>query len=562
MSSKTTISARLAGTNSFRLASLYFHTIRYLRPRQIWWRLWYRLYRPRIQSQPAPPVRDARGPWAHPLPREQSLLDPQTACFLNQRGRIDDPAIWNDAGYDRLWLYNLHYFDDLNARGADERNAWHSELIERWIAENSPDYGNGWEPYPTSLRIVNWVKWLQAGNPPTENMVDSLATQARWLRRRLEYHILGNHLLANAKALCFAGLFFSGRETDRWHRKGLAILHREIPEQILPDGGHFERSPMYHLLVLEDLLDLINLHRRYQAEIPQQWHDTVTVMLQWSGVMRHPDGEIPFFNDAAFGIAPEPEAIDDYAQALDFVLPRSVQAPLTHLPQTGYARIERGSAVMFTDMAPVGPNYLPGHAHADTLSFELSVRGHRIFVNGGTSLYGLTNERERQRATENHNTVLIDETNSSEVWSGFRVARRAEIIETYSQNLPDRVRIGGIHDGYKRLPGSPMHRRDWVLKDRELQIADKIEGKRNHKIDLFFIVHPQFDVACEGNNKFVLIQKKEPHLLIFFEIDDSLASSVEPYTWNPAFGYSVECYRIAGRYTGSFPALLTSRATW
>ena len=77
------------------------------------------------------------------------------------------------------------------------------------------------------------------------------------------------------------------------------------------------------------------------------------------------------------------------------------------------------------DVAPVGPDYLPGHAHADTLSFELSLFGQRVLVNSGTSQYEAGPERSRQRGTAAHNTVIVDGHDSSEVWAGFRVARRA-----------------------------------------------------------------------------------------------------------------------------------------
>jgi len=407
---------------------------------------------------------------------------------------------------------------------------------------------------------VNWVKWLQAGNPPTENMVDSLANQARWLRRRLEYHIRGNHLLANAKALCSAGLFFSDREADRWHRKGLVILRREFPEQILPDGGHFERSPMYHLLVLEDLLDLINLHRRYEAKIPQQWHDAVTAMLQWSKVMRHPDGEIPFFNDAAFGIAPEPEAIDDYAQALGFVPPQGVHAPLTHLPQTGYARLERGRVVLFTDAAPVGPDYLLGHAHADTLSFEFSIGDRRVVVNGGTSLYGVSVERDRQRGSDAHSTAVIDDTDSSEVWAGFRVARRARTLNPTCGCDAATCWFQAAHDGYRKLPGRPVHCRQWSLENGCLSIADEVSGEDEHTIDILLPLHPGFTPTKEGDNHVRLASDSRTSLRI--DTDSHTKLYIEPTTWHPRFGRSETTWRIRSTWSGALPITLHTRITW
>ena len=136
--------------------------------------------------------------------------------FSDRHPTAVEAADWNRPDWPKLWLYNLHYFDDLVAEGAATRGGWHYELIRRWIAENPPGQGNGWEPYPVSLRLVNWVKWALAGNALGAEAVQSLAVQTRWLRRRLEIHLLGNHIWANAKALVFAGAFFQGEAPSVW----------------------------------------------------------------------------------------------------------------------------------------------------------------------------------------------------------------------------------------------------------------------------------------------------------------------------------------------------------
>src|SRR5690606_25718690 len=168
-----------------------------------------------------------------------SMTGPGRFLLLNELHDLGETG-WDDPGIERLWRYNLHYFDDLNAEGAPDRAGWHRDLILRWIGDNPPGRGSGWEPYPLSLRMVNWIKWHLAGNELPPAALHSLAVQARWLMRRLEFHLLGNHLFANAKALVFAGCFFRGDEADAWLARGLAILRREVPEQILADGGQFE----------------------------------------------------------------------------------------------------------------------------------------------------------------------------------------------------------------------------------------------------------------------------------------------------------------------------------
>ena len=251
----------------------WWNTVRWLRPRQLYGRVWFHAYHPRALQRSAPTPRFTSGSWAPSVARPAQLVAPERIELLSETRDISSPSIWNAADVPRLWLYHLHYFDDLNARAAHERAAWHEALLERWISENPPGRGTGWEPYPASKRIVNWIKWAMSGGQLTPGALQSLATQARWLEKRLEWHLLGNHLLVNAKAMAIAGCFFAGAEADRWRQHGAEILGAQLAEQVLADGGHFERSPMYHALVLEDVLDLLNAARCWPERMPSELVD-------------------------------------------------------------------------------------------------------------------------------------------------------------------------------------------------------------------------------------------------------------------------------------------------
>jgi uncharacterized heparinase superfamily protein len=342
-------------------------------------------------------------------------------------------------------------------------------------------------------------------------MLSSLALQVSWLAKRLEFHLLGNHLFANAKALVFGGLFFDGPQANAWVRTGMKIISRELPEQVLADGGNFERSPMYHSIFLEDLLDLLNIAGAYTNRLPATlvapWRDASLRMLDWLQGMTHPDGQIALFNDAAFGIAATADELTAYAcrvlgaDAVLSGLPRRC-APgndrggvhLSQWADSGYIRLECADAVALLDVAPIGPDYLPGHAHADTLSFELSVLCQRVIVNGGTSRYGLGPERLCERDTASHSTVEVDGQSSSEVWSGFRVARRAYPFDLAVLERPDVLSVACSHDGYKRLPGKPVHRRSWRFSTGYMEVVDSVLGGGLPAVSRY-ILHP--DVSVE-----------------------------------------------------------------
>lgn len=456
------------------LARLW-RTVRWLRAEQLLGRARLHLPRPGPDTQPAPPRRPIVGPWVTAARRTPSLVGATRLRFLGVERDVQADG-WDAPHVALLWRYNLHYFDDLNADCADSRREWQRALLQRWIDENPPRAGTAWAPYPTSLRVVNWIKWFVTDDVAHTAWNHSLAVQARWLSRRLEWHLLGNHLFANAKALVFAGLCFDGKEAAAWLNGGVRIIERELPEQVLPDGGHFERSPMYHALALEDVLDLLNASAAWGTptdavrRLQPRLRDAARRMLAWLRRMQHPDGTLARFNDCAEGIAPLAAELERYAADLHITSSAATTPGVEVLRDSGYVRVQCGSATAFLDAAPIGPDYLPGHAHADTLSFELSIGTRQLVVNRGTSEYGTGPRRQYERGTAAHSTVQVGSHDSSEVWAGFRVGRRARPgpLEV------DGWTIEGSHDGYAHLAGAPRHRRRWRFAPGGVTVEDTV----------------------------------------------------------------------------------------
>jgi uncharacterized heparinase superfamily protein len=389
------------------------------------------------------------------------------------------------------------------------------------------------------------MKWALSGQALPAECATSLPLQLRWLSKRLEFHLLANHLFANAKALVFGGLYFQGAEADGWLERGMRILRAEVKEQILADGGQFERSPMYHSLALEDMLDLTNAFKAFDDVVPARWRavigewtQRIAGMQSWLMTMCHPDGEIAYFNDAAVGIAPSPAELNAYAYRLGFPMPCDNPQKFAWLSDSGYIRVEQQDAVALLDVAPLGPDYMPGHGHADTLSFEMSLFGQRVFVNSGTSCYGRSAERLRQRGTTAHNTVVVDGENSSEVWDGFRVGRRAHPIGLKVERNGE-VNVSCSHDGYRRLPGHPEHSRQWTFRGKEVQIADRISGGFS-SAQARFHLHPavRFDpTTVQGTLQNEVTLQLPGGQGIRFALEGA-ELRYERSTWHPEFGRS------------------------
>ncbi|MDC0239302.1 heparinase II/III family protein [Candidatus Thioglobus sp.] len=545
--------------NNFKKTFIFLNTVKYLKISQIISRvkLQYRRITPDLAS--APRISIPVNEFQTVVQSQPKMLSESRFRFLNLSSDITKAEDWNLPNKDKLWLYNLHYFDDLTSLEFSQRVNWHRKSIQRWVDENPPGFGVGWEAYPSSMRIVNWIKWFLLGDNLRREWLDSLAIQARYLSNNLETHLLGNHLFANAKALMFAGIYFQGTEADNWYQIGLKIIEKELLEQVLADGGNFELSPMYHSIFLEDLLDIVNIHNAYNKELPKNIMKKILPMFDWMQAMSHPDGDISFFNDATLGIAPSLKNLLDYAKRLGIIHMGGELNTYTHLKASGYIRVQRDNMVSIIDTANIGADYIPGHGHADTLSFELSLFEQRVIVNSGISVYGNSAERQRQRGTDAHSTVVIDNQNSSEVWDGFRVARRAQVDEISIENREEQIKLSACHDGYKRLKGSPKHCREWNFYKNSLVITDKIIGTGKHGVQSILHIHPNAKLM-EINNQSVNFQINKK--IVNIELQSNGKLEIVPSTYHPEFGLSIENKKIIINYNDFLPFEAIFKVSW
>jgi len=408
--------------------------------------------------------------------------------FLNETRDLGRPVDWSAPGAPLLWRFNLHYGHYLDLLPEADALA----LVREWIAANPVGEGVGWHPYPTALRLIALTK---RGLPGTD--VDrSLYRQAAWLYRTLEVYHPGNHLLENARALALAGRYFEGQgEAGRWLRRGLAIFRREVSEQVLPDGGYFERSPMYHALMLEGALDLLNVLPNDHPDRPLL-ADTAARMRDYLASIRHPDGEIPLFNDATLEIAPPASALLGYAARLLDGEPTIQRAFL----DTGRFVLTSRDAWVIVDGGPIGPDHLPAHAHADVFSFEASFGGHRFVVDTGVFEYTAGPNRSHDRSTAAHNTVVIDGVDQAECWASFRVARRYPPENVMFTEDDAGSTFAGTFRGYGKLLGDGLvHRRRVAVQHGRLAVEDEVTGRGSHRVESRLHLHPAVTVTPDGD---------------------------------------------------------------
>ena len=377
-----------------------------------------------------------------------SCLRDEMFSFLNLEHAFEG---WNFTENGMLWAYNQNYFDWINQTSfaKEEGCKW----IDKFI-EELPCHKVGLDPYPTALRSINWVKFFS--NYPdcaTETRLNSLYSQLKLLEKKLEYHLLGNHLLEDAYALYIGAAFFND---GQMLIKASKLLRTQLAEQVLPDGAHFEQSPMYHCILLDRLLDCINI--KPESELV----DFATKMLGHLESIVWSDNTIPLMNDAANGIAPPPEQIFDYARRL------GLRWEAIPLKESGYRKMTSEAMEAIVDVGNITATYQPGHTHADTFNYELRIDGKPFVVDTGISTYNKTERRQLERSTKAHNCIVVDGRNSSEVWGGFRVGKRAN-VEIAGQA---RNEVAACHDGF----GKPCKRR-FEMTEKGFTIEDWYDGE-------------------------------------------------------------------------------------
>lgn len=594
-----------------------YRTIRHLRPSQWYWRLRYRRESRRPVVAPRVPAaltvrgdfpenaatipeilseaslgQDARGAldnarddWNEarkPLSDREFLdrLERGQFTHLNEtRDLGTDPVDWRlgDQQSDRLWTITLHYhawawrLAQIVTRGGQSGQRA-DRLLRRYLGDwitrcdltVDGSRSLAWNSYAIATRIGWWCRLYHllgaSGRAAWGSLetvfLDSLWSQAAWLSEHLEWDLLANHLLRNIVGLAWAGRFFEGSRPKQWLQTAARLAERQAGEQVLPDGGHFERSSMYHVVVMNDFLALAVLLNDTPAGEPlkQTWR-RMAEFLAWA---RHPDGQVPLLNDSGFNGAPAPAAmLAGGKQLLGIDVDPSPRQGVRLFSDFGLAVWHDPRWSVFFDVGPVGPDYQPGHTHADTLAFEASYHGRRVFVDPGTLRYDHDASRVYDRSTASHNTVAVDNADSSEVWHIFRVGRRARPIDVAFDAGSDHLQTAASHTGYDHLPGRPRHRRELrVDRSGTLVLVDQLEGHGRHRVEGGLLLDPGWQ--CQTNPDGWTIRCGEHVLRLVVEGRD-VSFSADPAKYHPEYGLELATHRLRWQGVVQFPYTQTIR---
>lgn len=448
--------------------------------------------------------------------------------FLNlKRSFSEDMQDWSFADYGMLWTYNLNYFDWLHQQGMS--NEVGLVTLRKFYSTPSKNNHIILHPYPTSLRVINIAKFVSKWDIKEKWLFHELESDLKFLSGRLEYHLLANHLLENAFALYVGGLI---TKQEKFIEKGKKLLIRELKKQVLNDGMHYERSPMYHLVILERLLDSLNFAISTKDDLEPELRFYAIKMTRLTMIWKDLD-RVPMMQDSAYDIALSVPSILEYSHKL---LGDHYPATMNHFVDSGYRMINSDNFRIFANVGSIGPSYQPGHAHADELNFELFYKGAPVIVDTGISTYEKNQRRLLERSTKSHNCIVVNDKNSSDVWSGFRVGKRAKV-----QLIQEDGTITAQHFGYCPI----IVKRSFQALDGTIVIIDELKNTPESFVARGKLhLHPDINIERIDKNTFNLSN----NLVLKIESsNDSFDVSVSSYYY--AYGYN--CLNIANVITYS-----------
>ncbi len=563
----------------------WYFLLRYHRPAQFYWRIVQQIRRRILPCPPrslASPV-DARTLSLHDNPGIDAILDRRlsgrmappdfserltllhrgTFRFLQQERTLGDPIDWSvqaGAPVSHLWRFHLQYHEyllDLLAaycvHGSQEahRRLW--DIVADWIDNNRlcrGALGDAWHPFCLSRRIPVWLLLCKAGAPPDElrdTFVVSLEKQASFLESHLERDLGGNHLLENLRALVLMGAFAEGPRSDDRLDHALRQFQEQLTMQVLDSGEHFERSPMYHVLMLEAVIDVRDATAHVRPEVSQGLAEVACRMARFLSGILHPDGDIPLLGDSIFGETLTPGVLIQQSSAAELG-EKSSDGMLTG----DYWSWRDGDDFVLFDTGPVGTDELPAHAHCDLLNLEASLGGHRLFVDTGVMEYdGPT--RTVCRSTAAHNVLQIDDVEQCDVWSRFRMGYRGHPTSCACGHSEGFDWCQATHNAYRRIgvlevgrwlscrPGGPWLCVDWA------------RGQGSHRLVSRLHLHPAVNLeVTTATSLKIEVSGTQAEL----QLCSPGRMVVEDAEWFPKFGCREQAKVVRFEWESPLPAAL------
>ena len=388
-----------------------------------------------------------------------------------------------------------------------------------------------WRTLDVGIRAANWCASYpilrQAG------VIDDTLRKAFFnnLAAHGEYLLAADNTftrLSNWGVIGDAGLYVTGLflENEHYSCTALTRLERMVALQIMPDGVHWEQSPMYHNEVLEALLLVLAVAKQHGRTVPSAIKEAARAMCKADIAAQKPDGRQFLQGDSddtcqkdlltrGAYLLQDSEIKSAAYQVLDFdtlflcgqkanaeytallATPQPVKS--TALRESGnfYLRAGAGEQLLCTHFfcAAMGS----GHGHASLLHADVTYGTHDILVDSGRFTYVNGTMRCLLKSAKMHNTIVVDEADFAPPQDSWSFVRKAQPLATYFYEADGYSVCEGGHLGYAGLENPVIvHRMVLTLAPNLVCICDSAQTNGTHHYARHFHFSNEGIVTQEG----------------------------------------------------------------
>jgi len=521
--------------------------------------------------------------------------------FLDPAQVGDHKLVWELSRHNALLTLAQAWWCTRDARYADRCLV----LLKSWLDANPPKRGLHWSSsLEVSFRSMAWL-WVlalvdDAITPDLRRrVIGYIAVAGRHIERHLSTWFSPNtHLTGEALGLFAIGTALPQcRDAMRWQRLGAGILLEWLDRHVRPDGTYVEQSTWYHRYTTDFYLHFLVLAERAAMPVRAGLERPLAALLEHLMWVTRPDGSMPLIGDddggrllfldertahdtrtplalgavlfsradfAALAGTPSAELVwllgENGVQRFASVHPEVPSETARWFPDGGTCvlRSDWGetASVMILDTGPHG--FLnAGHAHADALSLDLTVRGRPVFVDPGTFTYTTSSTwRDAFRETAAHSAATVDGCSSATVGGPFQWATRAESRCLQWEPGNDAVLLAGSHNGFERLRPRVHYTRYVAYLPPDIWVVrDEITAEGEHELAVHWQCAP--GLTCHGGAGSLTIARGQSDLLRVHVVERAIWRFSEAWV-SPAYGTREVAPHVTCSVQGTRGARLTT----
>jgi hypothetical protein len=406
----------------------------------------------------------------------------------------------------KLYLYKFFYYEFLqDNKKKNLKN--HYSLITK-LAKKNKFNSIAWDPYPSSLRLVNITKWLLHHKYHNKHLEKIVFTHMIWIFLNQEKHLMGNHYLENLKAMIFGSILFENFISKFIFEYSTKRYLLELNKQVTKDGIYIERSPMYHLIILLGVIETFCLIKKLKnnAKISNGLKRILLKLYDGHSFLKHPDHKISYFNDSVFSDLPDNKYISSLLKSQKINTPQvKTLTTVSNENRFHFHKFSNKRFFLIIDSGKISPTQNPGHCHDEFFSFELSLKKLRFFTINGISNYENSKKRHIERSAISHNTIYSKTTDNNKIWHRFRIGRRASVIEKKINKKNKTYVFDLFGKGFMNEVGEHKFRRKFIIDNKKITIEDNLELNDGNSI---FHLHPNVIIKRINSCKYTLTRNE------------------------------------------------------